>query len=480
MRQGEQGEVRGTGREYARQTKGGEQIYNGKQNAESASQGRTGGEGQRNRMGRKRGDKRAEEYNRTDRGGNKGAERGRIFERLAFTGRIWYNGAVNITTEKTMPYQVYLKRGEEKRILAGHSWVYANEVAKIEGKDKNGSIAEVLSFDGRYVGKGYINHLSKILVRVFIRGNEEVGEELFCERISKAASLREKLFEGSDCYRLVFAEADDLPAFICDKYGDYFVVELLSLGMDQRRKLLVNALVKLFSPKGIYLRGDAPVRKKEGLPIENGVLYGEVPDKILVTENGLRMSVDVKNGQKTGYFLDQKENRYALRRYCEGAAVLDCFCNSGGFSLNAATAAREVTAVDISQFALDNVAENARLNGFTNVKTECADVFAYLRAQRATGQTYDTVVLDPPAFCKSAAEVQDAYRGYKDINISAMKLVKRGGFLLTCSCSHYMTQPLFEKMLRESAREAGRRVKVLEVRVQSPDHPALLAAEETS
>ena len=210
------------------------------------------------------------------------------------------------------------------------------------------------------------------------------------------------------------------------------------------------------------------------------MLYGEVPDKILVTENGLRMSVDVKNGQKTGYFLDQKENRYALRRYCKGAAVLDCFCNSGGFSLNAATAAREVTAVDISQFALDNVAENARLNGFTNVKTECADVFAYLRAQRAAGQTYDTVVLDPPAFCKSAAEVQDAYRGYKDINISAMKLVKRGGFLLTCSCSHYMTQPLFEKMLRESAREAGRRVKVLEVRVQSPDHPALLAAEETS
>lgn len=379
-----------------------------------------------------------------------------------------------------MPYQVYLKRGEEKRILAGHSWVYANEVAKIEGKDKNGSLAEVLSFDGRYIGKGYINHLSKILVRVMIRGGEEDDDRFFTDRIFRAAQLREKLFAGSDCYRVVFAEADDLPAFICDRYGDYLVVELLSLGMDRRKDTIVGALVKLFSPKGIYLRGDAPVRRKEGLPLENCVLYGEVPDSILVTENGLRMSVDVKNGQKTGYFLDQKENRFALRRYCKGARVLDCFCNSGGFSLNAATEAREVTAVDISQFALDNVRENARLNGFTNIKTVCADAFEQLRAFRAQGQTFDTVVLDPPAFCKSAAEVQDAYRGYKDINISAMKLVERGGFLLTCSCSHYMTQPLFEKMLRESAREAGRRVKVLEVRVQSPDHPALLAAEETS
>ena len=206
-----------------------------------------------------------------------------------------------------MPYQVYLKRGEEKRILAGHSWVYANEVAKIEGKDKNGSLAEVLSFDGRYIGKGYINHLSKILVRVMIRGGEEDDDRFFTDRISRAAQLREKLFAGSDCYRVVFAEADDLPAFICDRYGDYLVVELLSLGMDRRKDTIVGALVKLFSPKGIYLRGDAPVRRKEGLPLENCVLYGEVPDSILVTENGLRMSVDVKNVQKTVYFLYLKE-----------------------------------------------------------------------------------------------------------------------------------------------------------------------------
>lgn len=380
-----------------------------------------------------------------------------------------------------MPYKIYLKRGEEKRILAGHSWVYANEVAKIEGKDKNGALAEVCSFDGRYIGKGYINHLSKILVRVFIRGDETDDEEFYKKRIAEAAQLREVLFGAeSDCYRLVFAEADGLPALIADRYGDYIVLELLSLGIDQRKEKIVNAFVSLFSPKGIYQRGDAPVRQKEGLPLENKTLYGEIPDKIFVTENGLKMSVDVKNGQKTGYFLDQKENRFAVRRYCRDAKVLDCFCNSGGFSLNAATVAKEVTALDISQFALDNVAENAKLNGFSNIRTVCADAFEQLRKFRADGELFDTVILDPPAFCKSAAEVQDAYRGYKDVNITAMKLVRRGGFLITCSCSHYMTAPLFEKMLRESAREAGKSVKILETRVQAPDHPALLAAEETS
>ena len=280
-----------------------------------------------------------------------------------------------------MAYRVILKKNEEKRVLAGHSWVYANEVARVEGKDKNGSLAEVVAHDGRYIGKGYINHLSKILVRIFIRGQEEDGEELYRERIAAAGSLREKLFDPAqnNCYRLVFAEADDLPALIIDRYADYFVLECLSLGVDMRKKVIADALVSLYSPKGIYMRGDVAVRKKEGLPLENELLYGEIPDKILVKENGLTMSVDVKNGQKTGYFLDQKENRFAVRRYCRGASVLDCFCNSGGFSLNAATVAREVTALDISPFALENVEENARLNGFANIKTECADVFDALR-----------------------------------------------------------------------------------------------------
>lgn len=381
-----------------------------------------------------------------------------------------------------MPYRVYLKKGEEKRVLAGHSWVYANEAAKIEGKDGNGSLAEVYAADGRFIGKGYINHLSKILVRIFIRGSEEDGPQLWRERIAAAYQTRKKLFSESEhnCYRLLFAEADDMPALIIDRYGDYFVLQCLSLGVDKRKEWAAEALAGLFSPKGIYMRGDVAVRQKEGLPLENAVLYGNVPDKIIVRENGLAMSVDVKNGQKTGYFLDQKENRFAVRRYCRDAEVLDCFCNSGGFSVNAATAAKSVTAVDISQFALDNVAENARLNGFTNIATMRADVFDALRAFRTEGRSFDTVILDPPAFCKSAAEVKDAYRGYRDINLSAMKIVRPGGFLVSCSCSHYMTAPLFEKMLTESARLAGKRAKVLEVRVQAPDHPALLAAEETS
>ena len=379
-----------------------------------------------------------------------------------------------------MPYEVYLKKGEERRLAAGHAWVYANEVARIEGKDKNGALATVYAQDGRFLGRGYINHLSKILVRIFLRSEAEEEYAAIERRIRAAVALRGVLFGAeTDCFRLVFAEADDLPALIVDRYGDILVCEFLSLGMDRRKERIADILEKVCAPRGIYMRGDAPVRRKEGLPLENGVLRGEVPDRVLVRENGLVMEVDVKRGQKTGYFLDQKENRFAVRRYCRGGRVLDCFCNSGGFSLNAATVARAVTAVDISPLALESVQANAARNGFSNIQTVCADAFEQLRAFRAAGETFDCVILDPPAFCKSAAEVPGAYRGYKDVNLTGMKLVRPGGFLVTCSCSHYMTMPLFEKMLRESARDCGRRAKILEVRVQAPDHPALLAAEET-
>lgn len=378
-----------------------------------------------------------------------------------------------------MAYEIYLKKGEEKRIIAGHSWVYANEVAKIEGKDKNGSLASVFAHDGRFIGKGYINHASKILVRIFIRNNTEDNEEYYLNAIKKANDYRLKL--GYDnCYRMVFAEADNLPALIIDRYGDYLVMQCLSLGIDRRKQLIVDCLVKLFNPKGIYERSDVAVRKKEGLEEVKGLLYGEVPNYCEIVENGIKMLVDVKNGQKTGYFLDQKENRFAVRRYCRDAEVLDCFCNSGGFSLNAATVAKQVTACDISALALKNVADNANLNGFKNVTTLQGDVFEVLRNFRREKRQFDTVVLDPPAFCKTADEVKDAYRGYKDINLTAMKIVKSGGFLITCSCSHYMTMPLFEKMLIEAARESGRTVRSVEVKTQAPDHPSLLCAEETN
>ncbi len=376
-----------------------------------------------------------------------------------------------------MSYKLYLKKGEEKRLISGHSWVYANEVAKIEGKDKNGSLAEVYASDGRYIGKGYINHASKILVRIFIRGNETDDEEFYYERIKKADEYRRKLgYENA--YRAVFAEADNIPALIVDKYGDYLAVQFLALGVDMRKKLICDILVKLFAPKGIYERSDVAVRKKEGLAEIKQLLYGEVPDYCEICENGIKMLIDIKNGQKTGYFLDQKENRLAARKYCRGE-VLDCFCNSGGFSLNAATVSDRVVSCDISPLALKNVRDNAALNGFTNIETMCGDVFEVLRNFRREKRHFDTVILDPPAFCKTADEVKDAYRGYKDINLTAMKIVKSGGFLITCSCSHYMTTSLFEKMLIDAARESGRTVRSAEIKTQAPDHPSLLCAEET-
>ena len=377
-----------------------------------------------------------------------------------------------------MAYEIYLKKNEEKRIVSGHCWVYANEVAKICGKDKNGSLATVYSYDGKYIGKGYINHASKILVRIFIRDDSEDNEEFYYEKIKAAKEYRENLGYGN-CYRAIFAESDGLPALIVDKYGDYLSIQCLSLGIDLRKKLICEQLVKVFNPKGIYERSDVPVRKKEGLDEVKGLLYGEVPDMCLIEENGLKMSVDLKNGQKTGYFLDQKENRFAVRRYCRGD-VLDCFCNSGGFSLNAAKTAQKVISCDISSSALDNVRKNAELNGITNISTLCGDAFETLRNFRRDKIFFDAVILDPPAFCKTADEVNDAYRGYKDININAMKILKSGGYLITCSCSHYMAANLFEKMLKEAASDSGRAARCVEIKTQSPDHPALLCADETA
>lgn len=361
--------------------------------------------------------------------------------------------------------------------MAGHPWVYANEVYKIIGKDKNGALATVYSFDGKYIGKGFINHASKILVRVFIRDEREDAEAIIAERIREANGRRRDL--GFDnCYRAVFAEADNLPALIVDKYGDYLSIQILSLGMYLRKKIIVNALVDEFHPKGIYERSDVAVRKKEGLSEETGTLFGEVPDWIEIEENGLKMAVDVKRGQKTGYFLDQKENRFALRRYAKGK-VLDCFCNSGGFSLNAALTAEKVLAVDASELALQNVRINAELNGMKNVETLCGDAFEILRKLKQDGEQFDCVILDPPAFCKSAAEVDDALKGYSDVNVLGMKLVKSGGYLVSCSCSHYVSAAAFEKMLTEAARRSGRRAQCLEMRSGSPDHPTLLSADET-
>ncbi len=378
-----------------------------------------------------------------------------------------------------MGYVVTLKKNEEKRILTGNGWVYANEVAKITGKDKNGSLATVVSSDGRFIGKGYINHLSKILVRIFIR-DERSDEEVIKERLRKAVNLRKRL-GFSSCYRAVYAEADLLPGLVVDKYGEALSVQFLTLGMDLRKDFIVECLKEIFAPRAIIERSDVAVRQKEGLPLKKGVICGEDISRIETEENGLKLSIDLIDGQKTGYFLDQKENRFALRRYAKDKSVLDCFCNAGGFGLNAAAAgAKTVTFLDISPVALSEVNKNASLNGITNIQTIECDVFEKLREYKAEKKKFDLIVLDPPAFCKSGEDVAAALKGYKDINVLAMKLLNDDGILVSSSCSHFVTPTMFKRMLAESAASAGKRAKILEERGQSPDHPVLLGADESA
>lgn len=378
-----------------------------------------------------------------------------------------------------MGYVVTLKKNEEKRILTGNGWVYANEVASIAGKDKNGSLATVVSSDGRFIGKGYINHLSKILVRIFIR-DERSDEEVIKERLVEAVNLRKRL-GFSSCYRAVYAEADLLPGLIVDKYGEALSVQFLTLGMDLRKDFIIECLKEIFAPRAIIERSDVAVRQKEGLPLKKGVIFGEDISRIETEENGLKLSIDLIDGQKTGYFLDQKENRFALRRYAKNKSVLDCFCNAGGFGLNAAAAgAKTVTFLDISPVALSEVNKNAALNGITNIETVECDVFEKLREYKAEKKKFDLIVLDPPAFCKSGEDVAASLKGYKDINVLAMKLLNDDGILVSSSCSHFVTPTMFKRMLAESAASAGKRAKILEERGQSPDHPVLLGADESA
>ncbi len=375
-------------------------------------------------------------------------------------------------------YTLKLKPGEEKRILH-HPWVYANEVAKIEGKDKQGSVAKVVSFDGRFVGYGFINHLSKIIVRIISRDETPIDRNFFLNRIRKAKEERES--EGyCDNYRVVFGESDLLPALIVDKYGDHLVVQFLSLGMDVRKDLIVDVLVELFRPACIYERSDVAVREKEGLPLVKGVLYGELNPCLTIEENGVKLRIDVANGQKTGYFLDQKENRAALKPYVKDKTVLDCFCNQGGFSLCAAKfGAKEIYAADVSELALESVKTNAELNGFTNVTTIRADVFELLREYKRDGKKFDVIVLDPPAFTKTADTVRDAYRGYLDINTIALKLLNEGGVLVTCSCSQHLTVPYFLQMVSEASTRSKVDAKLVEFRTQARDHATLLGLDES-
>jgi len=383
------------------------------------------------------------------------------------------------------PTVVKLKKGEEDRLLAGHLWVYDNEVDSVETDSYDiipGETVEVVSSRGRFLGRGYINPRSKILVRLMTRdANEAVDRALLQKRITAAWEYRRSLgpeFENS-C-RVVFGEADMIPALIVDKYADVLSIQTLALGIDIMKDDICGILEDIFHPSCIYERNDVPVRRKEGLEEKKGPLRGELHGEVRIRENGVDMLVDVENGQKTGYFLDQKENRAALARYCRGRRVLDTFSHTGGFALNAARGgASEVAAVDVSRHATDFIRKNAELNGFSNIKTVTGDVFEKLVEYSAAGEKFDVIILDPPAFCKTRSALEGAYRGYKEINLRAMRLLTPGGILMSCSCSHYMYPEIFMDMLRDAAADSGRDVRVLENRIQSRDHPYILNSDES-
>ncbi|MDY0209182.1 MAG: class I SAM-dependent rRNA methyltransferase [Bacilli bacterium] len=376
-------------------------------------------------------------------------------------------------------YIVILKKGEEKRINEGHPWIYANEVQKIEGHDVQGSIAKVVSHDQRFIGYGYINHTSKILIRILTRDETPIDRNFFYQRIKDSNDYRLSLGYSNN-YRVVFGESDLLPALIVDKYGDYLVVQFLALGMEVRKEMIIEILVEILHPLGIYERSDVAVREKEGLPLTKGKLYGDFnPQSVEIIENGIKMIIDLENGQKTGYFLDQKENRDNLKYYVKDKEVLDCFSNIGGFSLCASKyQAKQVTAVDISPLAIKQLQENARINAFSNIETITADVFEQLRLFKQEKKKFDVIILDPPAFTKSKDTVKAGYRGYMDINISALKLLNKGGYLITCSCSQHLTLNLFLNMIKDSINEAKVTARMVELRSQGKDHATLIGIDE--
>ncbi len=379
-----------------------------------------------------------------------------------------------------------LRKGEGRSLKNGGLWIYDNEIATCERTGENGCLVRVLDFDGYPLGTGFWNETSKIRVRMLSRRKDAVVDEAFLRRLLEAAWEYRKKTVDTSCCRLVFGEADWLPGLTVDKFSDVLVVQSLALGIDRLKPLLLEQLVKILAKdgvavRGIYERSDAKVREQEGMPRQKGFLGAEFPTKVEIVENGVRYLVDVKDGQKTGFFLDQKYNRLAIQKLCGGARVLDCFTHTGSFALNAGLGgAKEVLGVDASELAVSQAEENAALNGLSDrVKFQCADVFELLPALRDAGERYDVVILDPPAFTKSRAAVKNAIKGYREINRKGLGLVKDGGFLATCSCSHFMTPELFTETIAQAAKSVHKRVRQVEYRTQAPDHPILWAAEES-
>lgn len=384
---------------------------------------------------------------------------------------------------------VTLKKGEGRTIKAGGAWIYDNEIETITGSFTNGDIVRVHDFDGYPMGSGFINQNSKIRVRMLTRKAEQVVDEAFLySRVQAAWDYRKAVMPAADlnCCRIIFGEADWLPGLTVDKYDDVLVVECLALGMEPLKVILVNALKEILSKdgfkiRGVYERSDAPVRKKEGLAPYKGFIGDEFDTNVEIVENGIHYMVDVVNGQKTGFFLDQKYNRLAMHRICRGKKVLDCFTHMGTFALNAGIAgASSVEGLDISEFAVAQATENARRNNLSDtVKFRAANVLDELPKLYEQGESYDVVILDPPAFTKSREATKNAIKGYREINMKGLKLVRDGGFLATCSCSHFMTQELFTEVIGQAAKAVHKRIRQVEFRTQACDHPILWAADES-
>ena len=382
---------------------------------------------------------------------------------------------------------VRIKKGEGRSLKAGGMWIYDNEIDTIKGDYANGDMVFVEDFDGYPLGHGFINTNSRLTVRIMSRKKDTVVDDDFLEmRVRAAWEYRKTTTDTSSC-RLIFGEADFLPGIVIDKFSDVLVVESLALGIDRFKPVILDKLKKVLAEDGIQIRGvyersDAKVRLQEGMERFKGFIGDPFDTKVEIVENNVHYLVDVKDGQKTGFFLDQKYNRLAIQRLCAGKRVLDCFTHTGSFALNAGLAgASSVLGVDASELGVAQAEENAALNGLSDtVKFRCADVFELLPELERQGEKFDVVILDPPAFTKSRSSVKNAVKGYREINLRGMKLVKDGGYLATCSCSHFMTPELFEKTIREAAGNVHRRLRQVEYRTQAPDHPILWSGDETS
>ncbi|MDC7278592.1 MULTISPECIES: class I SAM-dependent rRNA methyltransferase [Pseudobutyrivibrio] len=384
---------------------------------------------------------------------------------------------------------VTLKKGEGRTIKAGGAWIFDNEIDSVAGSFENGDIVIVHDFDGYMMGRGFINTNSKIRIRMMTRKKDQVIDDDFLYmRVKNAWEYRKSVLLPVDlnCCRVIFGEADFLPGLVIDKYDDVLVVESLALGIDKLKPKIVDMLKEImaadgFKIRGVYERSDAKVRVKEGLAPYKGFIGDEFDTNVEIVENGVHYMVDVVNGQKTGFFLDQKYNRLSIQRLCKDKRVLDCFTHMGTFALNAGLGgAAEVTGLDISEFAVAQATANAKLNGLdSTVKFKQANVLDELPKLAEAGEKFDVVILDPPAFTKSREATKNAMKGYREINMKGLKLVKDGGYLATCSCSHFMTQDLFIKVIGQAAQAAHKRLRQVEFRTQAPDHPILWAADES-